>query len=102
VSTSSAAFACLLLPTACSLTRESNPPRTATEEFLISTAIDRAVEGLKLDIPKSTSIYLDASDFEGTDSNMRYPTSPSACSLPATGWPPSPEDPPPRYHLAPP
>ena len=68
VSTSSAAFACLLLPTACSLTRESNPPRTATEEFLISTAIDRAVEGLKLDIPKSTSIYLDASDFEGTDS----------------------------------
>jgi hypothetical protein len=63
-----AALACLLLLTACSLTRESNPPRTATEELLISTAIDRAVEGLKLDIPKSTSVYLDASDFEGTDS----------------------------------
>ena len=63
-----AAFLCLLLLAACSLTRESNPPRTATEELLISTAIDRAVEGLKLDIPKSTSVYLDTSDFEGTDS----------------------------------
>jgi len=63
-----AAFLCLLLLAACSLTRESNPPRTATEELLISTAIDRAVELLKLDIPKSTSVYLDTSDFEGTDS----------------------------------
>lgn len=63
-----AALACLLLLTACSLTRESNPPRTATEELLISTAIDRAVEGLKLDIPKGTAVYLDASNFEGTDS----------------------------------
>src|SRR5215472_1596538 len=63
-----AAFACLLLLTACNLTRESNPPRAATEELLISTAVDRAVEGLKLDIPKDTSVYLDTSDFEGTDS----------------------------------
>ena len=63
-----AALACLLLLAACSLTRESNPPRTATEELLISTATDRAVEGLKLDIPKGTSVYLDTSDFEGTDS----------------------------------
>jgi hypothetical protein len=63
-----AAFACLLLLTASSLTRESNPPRIATEELLISATIDRAVDGLKLDFPKSTSVYLDASDFEGTDS----------------------------------
>jgi hypothetical protein len=58
---------CLILLGACSLTRESNPPRTATEELLISTAIDRAVSGLKLGIPKGTSVYLDASNFEGTD-----------------------------------
>ena len=80
-----AAFLCLLLLAACSLTRESNPPRTATEELLISTAIDRAVEGLKLDIPKSTSVYLDTSDFEGRIPNMQCPTSPSTCSLPAAG-----------------
>ena len=64
----SAVLASLLLLAACSLTRESNPARTATEELLISTAIDRAVEGLKLDIPKGTSVYLDTSNFEGTDS----------------------------------
>jgi hypothetical protein len=63
-----AAFLCLLLLAASSLTQKSNPPRTATQEFLISTAIDRAVEGLKLHIPKSTSVDLDASNVEGTDS----------------------------------
>lgn len=64
----SGVLASLVLLAACSLTRESNPARTATEELLISTAIDRAVEGLKLDIPKGTSVYLDTSNFEGTDS----------------------------------
>src|SRR5215475_6107863 len=58
----------LLLLGACTVARESNPPRTATEEMLISTAIDRAVEGLKLDIPKGTSVYVDSSNFDGYDS----------------------------------
>ena len=39
-----ALLACLLLLGACTITRESEPPRTAREELLISTAIDRAVE----------------------------------------------------------
>jgi hypothetical protein len=52
----------------CTITRESNPPRTATEELLISTATDRAVEGLRLDIPKGAQVFVDAGNFEGTDS----------------------------------
>jgi hypothetical protein len=59
-------LACLLA--GCSITRESNPPRTATEELLISTAVDRAVAGMKLDIPKGSSVFVDAADFEGYDS----------------------------------
>ena len=52
----------------CSITRETNPPRTATEQLLISTAVDRAVAGMKLDIPKGASVFVDAANFEGYDS----------------------------------
>lgn len=47
--------------------RESNPARTATEQMLLSTAAERAVENLTLDIPKDARVFVDATNFEATD-----------------------------------
>jgi hypothetical protein len=52
----------------CTTNRESDPPRTATEELLISAAADRAADALKLDMGKDKKIYIDASEVDGTDS----------------------------------
>ncbi len=52
---------------ACTTVRESSPERTATEQLLISTAVDRAVEGMDLQIPDGTLIYVDAAQLEGSD-----------------------------------
>jgi hypothetical protein len=51
----------------CSSSRESEPPRTATEELLISTAVDDALEQLHLDIPPGTRLWVDAANFDGYD-----------------------------------
>jgi hypothetical protein len=53
---------------ACSTERESSPPRTATEQLLISTAADRALDGLDLKISPGTKVFVNAENFEGTDS----------------------------------
>jgi hypothetical protein len=60
-------IACLLL-VGCSTERTSSPARTATEELLISTAADRAAEQLSLKIPQDKLLYIDSSNFSGTDS----------------------------------
>jgi hypothetical protein len=52
----------------CTTTRETNPARSATEQLLISTAADNAAARLSLQIPPQTKVFVDASDFEGTDS----------------------------------
>ncbi|HUN51332.1 MAG TPA: DUF6655 family protein [Candidatus Sulfotelmatobacter sp.] len=52
---------------ACTTVRETNPPRTATEELLISTAADRAAERLAPAIPPGTKVFVDASYLDGTD-----------------------------------
>lgn len=52
---------------ACTTVRESSPERTATEQLLISTAVDRAVERMNLKIPAGTKVYVDAGQLEGTD-----------------------------------
>jgi len=57
-----------LILSACSTSVQSNPSRTATEEMLISTAAERAAEKLDLSIPANSTIYIDNSNFEGTDS----------------------------------
>ena len=51
----------------CSTDRETDPPRTATEQLLISTAADRAAESLKLDLGPERKAFLDATNFEGLD-----------------------------------
>jgi hypothetical protein len=54
--------------TACTTTATSNPPRTATEQMLISTAAERAASRLSLDIPTTAKIFVESANFEGTDS----------------------------------
>jgi hypothetical protein len=53
---------------ACATQTETNPPRSATEELLISTAADRAAAKLALTIPPKTPVFVDAVNFDGTDS----------------------------------
>ncbi|MGH6621942.1 MAG: DUF6655 family protein [Alphaproteobacteria bacterium] len=53
---------------ACSTQKESAPPRTATEQLLISTAVDRAMDGLDLTISPGTKVFVNAENLEGTDS----------------------------------
>jgi hypothetical protein len=52
----------------CTIERQTSPPRSANEELLISTAADRAAQQVKLRIPKGAKLYVDESEFEGTDS----------------------------------
>jgi hypothetical protein len=52
----------------CSTDRETDPPRTATEELLISAAADRAAEKLVLDLGPGKKAFLDTTNFEGLDS----------------------------------
>jgi hypothetical protein len=51
----------------CATDRETDPPRTATEQLLISTAADRAAESLTLDLGPQRKAFLDATNFEGLD-----------------------------------
>jgi hypothetical protein len=52
---------------ACSTVRETQPPRTADEQLLISGAVDHALANLKLEIPQGTKIWVNAENFDGTD-----------------------------------
>ena len=52
---------------ACTTVRETSPQRTATEQLLISTAVDRAVERMNLEIPASTKVFVNADQLEGSD-----------------------------------
>lgn len=51
----------------CASSRETSPLRTATEQILLSRAVDRAVERLTISLPPGTSVYLDPSRFEAYD-----------------------------------
>ena len=62
---STALLAALL--SGCSTDRETDPPRSATEQLLISTAADRAAESLTLDLGPQRKAFLDATNFEGID-----------------------------------
>ena len=59
-------FTCTFL-SACSTATESNPPRTATEQLLISSAAERAADKLSFGIPKGTKVFVDSGNFEGYD-----------------------------------
>jgi len=57
-----------LLLGGCSTVRDTQPPRTATEEMLISTAADRAADALRPHFAPGEKVFVDATYFEGTDS----------------------------------
>ncbi|MGH6984657.1 MAG: DUF6655 family protein [Stellaceae bacterium] len=50
----------------CTTMRQTEPQRTATEEMLISSAADRAVGELKLDV-NGKAVFVDASNYKGLD-----------------------------------
>ena len=58
----------------CTTAVESNPARTATEQLLISTAAERASAQLALAIPYGSNVFIDSSNFEGTDSKYALGT----------------------------
>jgi len=51
----------------CSTVRESTPPRTATEELLLSAAVNRALAGQRLAWLEGKKTFLDDKYFEGYD-----------------------------------
>ena len=52
---------------ACTTVRETIPQRSATEQLLISTAVDRAVDGMDLKIPAGTKVFLEAGQLDSSD-----------------------------------
>ena len=60
--------AVILVLAGCTTERESNPPRTATEQLLISTAADRAATQMLASFASGTKVFVDAQYFEGLDS----------------------------------
>ena len=49
----------------CGTTKWSDTPRTATEQLLISTAVDRAIDGMNFKPLAGKDIYLDTTFLEG-------------------------------------
>ena len=52
----------------CTTVRDTLPPRSATEQLLISNAADRAATQLTVGLKPETKVFLDSSGFEGYDS----------------------------------
>lgn len=66
--------AMLVLLSACSGMRESEPGRTATEQLLFSVAAERAADQLALNIPAGAKVFVDQAYIEGTDSKYLLST----------------------------
>jgi hypothetical protein len=67
------ALVAVLMMTGCATVRQTDPPTTATEQLLISTAVDRSVGKLKLSIPPGSRVYLDAQNLDSEKEYVRYP-----------------------------
>jgi Family of unknown function (DUF6655) len=60
----SAPIAAALLLAGCTTIRLTEPPQTATEQLLVSTAVDHAVANLKPPIPPGSKVFVDAQYFD--------------------------------------
>jgi hypothetical protein len=56
------------LGSGCQTEQQTSPPRSATEQLLLSTAADRAMAGANLSVFAGRNIYFDFTYFEGYDS----------------------------------
>lgn len=63
----SAALTSLVAPAGCTTVRRTEPPRTATEQFLMSYAARRAVDRLHIESLAGEKVYLDDTYFESFD-----------------------------------
>ncbi|QDL94452.1 hypothetical protein FDP22_21530 (plasmid) [Paroceanicella profunda] len=63
-----------LLAAACSSKSISTPARTATEQLLISTAVDKAAEKIAKSLQVEGKVFVDAAYFEGYDSKYAVAT----------------------------
>lgn len=54
--------------TGCSAVRVTDPPRTATEQFMLSTAATEAVDGLTFENLRGRRVWLDESYFAASES----------------------------------
>jgi uncharacterized protein DUF6655 len=52
---------------ACTKVRETSPQRTATEQLLIPTAVDRAIARVNLKIPPGTKVFVAAEQLQSSD-----------------------------------
>jgi len=59
---------------ACTVVHTTEPARSATEERLVSTAIDRAADRLAQQMPANLKIYLDTTSLEGPDAHYAAAT----------------------------
>lgn len=57
-----------LLAAGCATTDETNPPRSVSEQLLLSTAADRAMANGDLSVFNGKKVYFDASYFDSYDS----------------------------------
>ena len=62
-----AAAALPLILSGCVTDRQTDTPRTATEELLISDAADRAAQDITGTMPGGSKLFLDTSNFDATD-----------------------------------
>jgi hypothetical protein len=52
---------------ACTMQRDTLPVRSASEQLIISTAIERAVTQLNLEVPAGTRVFVETAYFDGYD-----------------------------------
>jgi hypothetical protein len=58
------AVAAALLLASCTTVRVTEPYQTASEQLLVSTAVDHAIDNLKPQIPRGSKVYVDPQYFD--------------------------------------
>jgi hypothetical protein len=58
-------LAAAFLLAGCTTNRVTEPYQTATEQLLVSSAVDHAIDNLKAPIPRGSKVYVDATLFDG-------------------------------------